>query len=113
MVVRDACCFSSLFHVCNIDLNEFLAAIFDGPDTDHGSELDDCSTKHGRLKVLRVVFRKSSDLLLEYFEFRVGSGFESFEALSDIGEETGLRELPVGNNIDPAFGLLADRLGHR
>ena len=101
------------FDVVDVDLQMLLAAIFDRPDADHRRDRHDRAAHHRLLEILRVVFRKGRDLLLEQQQLLVGPRLEAFEPLLDVGEEAGLREFAVGDDVDAAFDLLAHAVGDR
>ena len=62
-------------------------------------------------EILRVIFRECLDLLLEQDQLLVRARFEAFQPLLDVGEEAGLGELPVGDDVDAALDLPLHRVG--
>ncbi len=113
VLVRHAGGLGGGFDVVDVDLQQLLAAIFDRRDADDRRDRHDRAAHHRLLEILRVVFRKGGDLLLEQQHLLVRTRFEAVEALLDVGEEAGLRELAVGDDIDAAVGLLAHDIGDR
>ena len=64
------------FHVGDIGLHKFFAAIFDRADANHRCQRNDRTTEHRLFEILLIIFRKGSDFLLERrmdFGFRVDS----------------------------------------
>ena len=61
------------------------------------------------LKYSCVVFREGFDLLLEQNQLLARARLEAFQPLLDVGEEAGLGEFAVGDDVDAAIGLLAGR----
>jgi hypothetical protein len=78
-----------------------------------GDDRQDRSAHHRILEVLRVVLGKRGNLLRKQDELLGGARFEAVETLTDVGEESGLRELAVGDDLDAAFDLLAHTVGDR
>jgi hypothetical protein len=89
-------------------LQKLLAAIFHRADTDHRRDRDERAAGHRCLEILRVVLRERLDLLLKQDELLVRPRLVAFEPLLDVGEKAGLRKFTVGDDVDAAFGLLAD-----
>ena len=63
------------------------------------------------LKYCCIIFRKGGDLLLEQLQLQTRARFEAFEPFADIGEESGLGEFAVGDDVDAALDLLAHHIG--
>ena len=99
-------------HVGDVDLKFWLALVLDRSGADDRHDRQDGAASHRFFEILRVIFGKSRDLLLEQNEFLIGPGFESVEALADVREKSRLGILPVGHDLDTALDLLAHALGN-
>ena len=96
------------FHIGNVDLNEFLAAILHRPDANDRRDRDQRAAHHRLLEVLGVVFGEGADFLLEQDQLLVGTRLVPLQTLLDVGEEARLGKLAVGHEIDAAIDLLAN-----
>ena len=84
-----------------------------GPTQTTGAIGDDRAAHHRLLEILGVIFRERRDLLLEQHQLLVGPRLEALEPLLDVGEEAGLGEFAVGDDVDAAIDLLAHDVAHR
>ena len=67
-------------HVVDVDLQKLLAAILDRADADHRRDRNEGAAHHRLLEILRVVFRKRRDLLLEQHRASGSAALRSLRA---------------------------------
>jgi hypothetical protein len=101
------------FHIIDVGLHKFLAAIFHRTDADNRGKRDDGATHHRLLEILLIIFRESGDLLLEQLHFHIRTDFKPLKSFPHIGKEARLGKFAIGNDVDAAIGLLADHLRNR
>ncbi len=113
MLVGDAGGRGGCLHIVDVGLHEFLAPIFDRTDTDDRSQRNDRAAHHRLLEILRVIFRKRGDLLLEQLQLDVRTRLKAVEPLAHIGKKARLGEFPVRDDVDAAIDLFAYDVGDR
>ena len=108
MVMRHAGHLGGGFHIGDIGAEQRFAFVFHGADTDHRHHGHGGAAEHRGLEILFVIFGESGDFFLEHREALIAR-LEAVEPRLDVGEESRLRELAIGDVIDAASRLLADR----
>ncbi len=99
-------------HVVDVLLHRRVAAILDRCGAHDGDDRHDRAAHHRFLEVLRVVFGERLGFLLEQQKLLARPRLVALQAFLDIGEEARLREFAIGDDVDAAFGLLANAVHH-
>ena len=112
-MVRHAGSFRGGFHIRDIGLQLVLAFVFHRSGAGDRHERQDCAAHHRLFEVLRVIFGKGSDFLLEDHQLLIRPRFIPIEALPDVSKKAGLGILPVSHDLDPTLHLLTHAVGNR
>jgi len=72
----------------------------------------DRAAEHGALEIVLVVLGEGGAFGDVAFHLLSGARFEALEAFVYVDRVPRLGHLPVGDDVEPAFGLLAHHRGH-